>query len=216
MQHSVVVVDDHILIAEALTGIIEKFRRYKVLYEAENGKMLIDKFQQAVNIPDIVLVDINMPVMDGFETATWLTQNHPGIRILALSMQDEEETLIKMIRCGAKGYLLKNVHPTELEKALDALVDKGYYYPDWIAHKVLMSLSNEKETTTATKIQLNDREMDFLRYAATELTYKEIAEKMFCSPRTVESYRDNLFEKFGLKTRVGLVMYALRNGLIKL
>jgi DNA-binding NarL/FixJ family response regulator len=121
-----------------------------------------------------------------------------------------------MIRCGAKGYLLKNVHPTELEKALDALVDKGYYYPDWIAHKVLMSLSNEKETTAATKIQLNDREMDFLRYAATELTYKEIAEKMFCSPRTVESYRDNLFEKFGLKTRVGLVMYALRNGLIKL
>lgn len=216
MQHSVVVVDDHVLIAEALTGMINKFKRYTVLYEADNGKTLVERFKQPINIPDIVLVDINMPVMNGFETAQWLTQNHPGIRILALSMQDEEETIIKMIRCGAKGYLLKNVHPGELEKALDALMDRGYYYPDWIAHKVLLSLSSEKETPATPKITLNDREKDFLRYAATELTYKEIAEKMFCSPRTVESYRDNLFEKFGLKTRVGLVMYALRNGLIEL
>lgn len=215
MEYTIVVADDHILIAEALSGIIEKFRQYHVLYEVANGKMLMEKFRQPKNIPDIVLLDINMPVMDGFETAQWLTQHHPAIHILALSMQDEEDTLIRMIRCGAKGYLLKNIHPAELEKALDALVQKGYYYPDWITHKVLLNLSNGKEDLAA-RIPLNDREIKFLQYAATELTYKEIAAEMFCSPRTVESYRDGLFEKFGLKTRIGLVMYALRSGIIKM
>lgn len=216
MQQSVVIVDDHMLIAEALSGIIEKFSRYHVLYEVGNGKQLVERFQQPVNIPDIVLLDINMPLMDGFETAQWISAHHPHIRILALSMQDEEETLVRIIRCGAKGYLLKNIHPAELERALDSLVDKGYYYPEWITHKVLMGMSQEKEQAAQARVQVNDREIEFLQYAATELTYKEIAEKMCCSPRTVESYRDNLFEKFGLKTRVGLVMYALRHGFIKL
>ncbi|OQP53456.1 DNA-binding response regulator [Niastella yeongjuensis] len=214
MEYSIVVVDDHILIAEALSGIIQKFRQYHVLYEVENGKMLIEKFRHPKNIPDIVLLDINMPHMDGFETAKWLTQYHPAILILALSMQDEEETLIKMVRYGAKGYLLKNVRPPELEKALDAVVQKGYYYPDWITHKLLLNLSSGKEQNMA--IQLNERELVFLQYAASELTYKEIGEKMFCSPRTVESYRDGLFEKFGQKTRIGLVIYALKQGIIKL
>jgi DNA-binding NarL/FixJ family response regulator len=214
MRYSIVVVDDHILIAEALAGIIEKFSRYHVLYEIENGKCLIEKFASPKNIPDIVLLDINMPVMDGFETARWLTEHHPTVRILALSMQDQDETLIKIIRCGAKGYLLKNVRPAELEKALDSLVDQGYYYPDWITHKMMMNLVHSHGLPSPPVI--NNRELEFLNYAATELTYKEIAEKMFCSPRTVEGYRDNLFEKLGMKTRVGIVMYAVKNRIIKL
>ena len=216
MQHSIVVVDDHILIAQALTGIIDKFRDYHVLYEVENGSLLIERFRQPKNIPDIVLLDITMPVMDGFDTARWLTQHHPGVLILALSMQDEEETLIRMIRCGAKGYLLKNVHPGELEKALDAVIQKGYYYPDWMTHKVFRTLATAVDEEKVPDVRLNQRELEFLQYASTELTYKEIGEKMFCSPRTVESYRDGLFEKFGLKTRLGLVLYALRKGIIKL
>jgi DNA-binding NarL/FixJ family response regulator len=215
MQYSIVLVDDHILIAEALSGIIDKFSKYHVLYEVDNGKKMIEKFNQPKNVPDIVLLDITMPVMDGFETAKWLSDHHPDILILALSMNDEEETLIKMIRCGAKGYLLKNVHPGELEKALDAVVEKGFYYPDWITHKVIRNLANDGETGNIRKSILNEREIEFLRYASTEFTYKEIAEKMFCSPRTVESYRDNLFEKLGLKTRIGLVMYALKNRIIR-
>lgn len=211
MKNSIVIVDDHILIAKALGSILANFEQFEVLYECENGLELQEKCNHKNNIPHIVLLDISMPVMDGFATAKWLKETHPEVLIMALSMQDDEQSLIKMIKCGAKGYLLKNVHPTELEKALNNLVKNGYYYPEWAASKVFASLSN----TTEDKLQpehLTEREKTFLHYAITEMSYKEIADKMCCSPRTVESYRDNLFEKLGLRTRVGLAVYAMKNG----
>lgn len=211
MKHSIAIVDDHILIAKALSGIIENFAAFEVLYECENGKALQEKFSNKKNIPDIVLLDISMPVMDGFETAQWLRESHPQVLIMALSMQDDEQSLIKMIKSGAKGYLLKNVHPLELEKALNNLVKNGSYYPDWATSKVFLSLGSASLTKNET-INITEREKEFLQYSITEMSYKEIAEKMFCSPRTVESYRDSLFEKLGLKTRVGLAVYAMKNG----
>ncbi len=210
MQHTIAIVDDHILIAKALTGIIENFKQFTVLYECEHGLALQEKFLTKNNIPDIVLLDISMPVMDGFATAQWLKDNYPEILIMALSMQDDEQCLIKMIKCGAKWYLLKNVHPTELEKALNSLIKNGSYYPDWATSKVFNSLSAEPKAS-AGLINITAREKEFLQYTVTEMNYKEIAEKMFCSPRTVESYRDSLFEKLGLKTRVGLAVYAIKN-----
>ncbi len=212
MEYTIAIVDDHILIAKAISGIIDNFSKYTVLYEAEHGKALMDKFRSAKNIPDIVLVDISMPVMDGFETAKWLRENHPEVLVMALSMQDDDMSLIKMIKSGAKGYLLKNIHPAELEKALDSLVTKGYYYPDWAASKVFQSLAGGDNTREATGIAFTERELELLKYCCTELTYKEIGEKMCCSSRTVEGYRDSLFLKLGLKTRVGLVMYAIKSG----
>lgn len=211
MKNTIAIIDDHILIAKALTGIIENFKQFEVLYECENGKVLQEKLAIKKNIPDIVLLDISMPIMDGFETAKWLKENHPHVLIMALSMQDDEQSLIKMIKNGANGYLLKNVHPAELEKALDALVKNGNYFPDWATSKVFMSLSNETKTVV-NNINITEREKEFLQYSITEMSYKEIAEKMFCSPRTVESYRDALFEKLGLKSRVGLAVYAMKNG----
>lgn len=211
MKNTIAIIDDHILIAKALTGIIENFKQFEVLYECENGKVLQEKLVIKKNIPDIVLLDISMPIMDGFETAKWLKENHPHVLIMALSMQDDEQSLIKMIKNGANGYLLKNVHPAELEKALDALVKNGNYFPDWATSKVFMSLSNETKTVV-NNINITEREKEFLQYSITEMSYKEIAEKMFCSPRTVESYRDALFEKLGLKSRVGLAVYAMKNG----
>ena len=215
MQYSVVIADDHLLIAKALAAIIDTFKKYKVLYEVPDGKALIEQFKYKQRIPDIVLLDINMPEMDGFETAKWLTQHHPEILILALSMQNDEQTLIKMIKAGARGYLVKNIHPVELEKALDTLVEKGVYYSDIQMSKVMSHITREDDPKENILL-LNDREKEFLQYSASEFTYKEIAEKMFCSPRTVESYRDALFEKLHLKTRVGLVVYAIKNGLIKI
>lgn len=215
MTYTVAIVDDHTLIAKAIAGIIDGFPKYNVLYEAEHGKALLEKFKSAKNIPDIVLLDIAMPVMDGYETARWIKENHPAVQILTLSMQNDDQSLIKMIKAGAKGYLLKNVHPAELEKALDALMAKGFYYPDWATNKIFLSIADEEHHTTHA-VALTERETEFLKHCCSELTYKEIAEKMFCSNRTVEGYRDALFDKLGLKTRAGLVMYAIKSGVYTL
>ncbi|MGF1923444.1 MAG: DNA-binding response regulator, partial [Bacteroidia bacterium] len=134
-----------------------------------------------------------------------------NVLIMALSMQDDEHHLIKMIKCGAKGYLLKNVHPLELENALNNLIRTGYYYPDWATSKILSSISKDDDPPPM-EVDLSEREVEFLRYCVTEMSYKEIGEKMFCSGRTIETYRDNLFEKLNLKSRVGLAVYAIRNG----
>jgi DNA-binding NarL/FixJ family response regulator len=215
MQYSLVIVDDHLLIAKAIANIIAGFNKYKVLYEVENGLLLQEKLKSKHNIPDIVLLDISMPLMDGYETGRWLTQHHPQVQIMALTMQNEDEALIKMIKCGAKGFLHKNIHPTELELALETLTTKGYFFPSWATGKLLNNIVNE-DRTDSFSISLSPKEIEFLQHAASELTYKEIGEKMFCSPRTVEGYRDMLFEKLNLKTRMGLVVYAIKNKIIKL
>lgn len=212
MKNSIVIVDDHILIAKALSGIISNYENFEVICECENGKDLIDKLKLQQNVPNIILLDISMPIMDGFETAKWLTQNHPEIKIMALSMQDDDQSVIKMIKNGAHGYLLKNTHPANLEKALTKLVQDGFYYPEW-ASKIVFSSFNNENSTDNNLPKLTQREKEFLKYSTSEMNYKEISEKMFCSPRTIESYRDNLFEKLEIKSRVGLAVFAIKNGL---
>lgn len=210
MKKTIVIVDDHILIAKALEGIIGNFNEFEVIYVCENGKDLIQKFEEGNKIPDIILLDISMPIMDGFETANWLTKNHSDIKVMALSMQGDDNSVIKMIKAGAKGYLLKNTHPRDLETALCRLFSDGFYYPEWASKIIFTNLNKDQQTEMSVKI--SDREKEFLRYTVTELSYKEIADKMCCSPRTVESYRDQLCEKLDLKTRVGLAVFAIKNG----
>jgi DNA-binding NarL/FixJ family response regulator len=209
MKKTIVIVDDHILIAKALEGIIGNFSEFEVIYVCESGKDLIQKFEEGNTIPDIILMDVSMPIMDGFETAAWVTKNHPEIKVMALSMQGDDNSVIKMIKNGAKGYLLKNTHPKDLEIALTRLNTDGFFYPDW-ASKIIFSNLNKNDIETTVKI--SEREKEFLKYTVTELSYKEIADRMCCSPRTVESYRDQLCEKLDLKTRVGLAVFAIKNG----
>ncbi|MCU7615503.1 response regulator transcription factor [Chryseobacterium sp. GMJ5] len=208
MKKTIVIVDDHVLIAKALEGIIDNFKEFEVIYVAENGKDMIQKFEDH-KIPDIILLDISMPIMDGFETVIWLKKHHPEIKVMALSMQSDEKSVIKMIKNGAKGYLLKNTHPKDLEDALTKLNTDGFFYPEW-ASKIIYSSFNNDDSQKAVKI--STREKEFLKYTVTELSYKEIAEIMCCSPRTIESYRDQLCEKLDLKTRVGLAVFAIKNG----
>jgi DNA-binding NarL/FixJ family response regulator len=215
MLIKVVVVDDHMLIAKAISSIINNFEGYEVLYEAENGKELQEKMKVRVNIPDIVLMDISMPEMNGFETTQWITDNYPDILVIALSMQDDDASVIRMVTAGAKGYLHKNVHPTELEIALKSLIEKGMYFPAWATGKIFASFTQKKNEKKSIELNISEREKDFLTFSCTDLTYKEIADKMCCSPRTVEGYRDSLFEKLAIKTRVGLAMYAVKIGLVK-
>lgn len=212
MKTSIAIVDDHILIAKALADMLTKLGEYDVLYEVENGALLMEKFKNKNNIPQILLLDVSMPVMDGFETAKWVSENYPEVIIMALSMQNDEQSLVKMIKCGASGYILKNIHPMGLSKALQSLLERGFYYPDWVNAKVLISLV-DKDRKSDTLISFSERELELFKYVCSEMSYKEIAEKMYCSPRTVEGYRNAIFEKLNLKTRVGLAVYAMKNGL---
>ncbi|MCU0340300.1 MAG: response regulator transcription factor [Spirosomaceae bacterium] len=217
MKYRVVIVDDHLLIAKAIGAMVGGMNQFEVLYEAENGSILLNKFKTRENIPDLVLLDISMPIMNGFQTAQWLQENHPNVKILVLSMQDDEDSVIKMIRFGVKGYLHKNTPPNELEKALTNVMEQGIYFPNWAASIVFQTLSNNKpRKQDVTDEKLSNREIEFLGFACTELTYKEIADQMCCSPRTVEGYRDALFDKLNIKTRTGLAMYAVKVGIAKI
>jgi DNA-binding NarL/FixJ family response regulator len=210
----IALVDDHSLLRMGLASLVES-QGNTVLFEADNGKEFIEKLD-AGNLPHLVLMDINMPEMDGFETTQWLKQNHPQVHVLALSMYDNETSIIRMLKCGAKGYILKDSEPAELKTAIDDIISKGFYYSDLVSGKLMHAINKLDDDTDDLKnlVPLNERETDFLKYACTEMTYKEIADKMFVSPRTIDGYRDALFEKLKLKTRVGLVMYAIKHGIV--
>jgi two-component system, NarL family, invasion response regulator UvrY len=210
----VAIADDHSLLRNALAKLIGTFEGYTVIFEADNGKDLRTKIMQNV-VPDIVLLDINMPEMDGFETTQWLHKTYPHIKILALSMLSDEKTIIKMFRLGAKGYLLKNTDPGELKQALDSIVDKSVYLSEYVSGKLVMGLHQEAEPTEK-EVVLQEKEREFLRWVCSELSYKEIAEKMFLSPRTIDDYRQSLFNKLKVHSRVGLVMYAIKNGIVEM
>ncbi len=212
----VALVDDHQLIRNALAELINKFDGYEVIHEAANGAEFLSQLR-AYQAPDIALIDIHMPVMDGYETARRVSEEYPDIRILALSVEDEEEAIIKMLRSGSKGYLLKDTATREFRLALDEVKNKGYYHSDLVANTLLNSLKpNTNGKVSRPVIQYQAREEEFLQLACSELTYKEIADKMCVSPRTIDGYRENLFLKLEVKSRVGLVLFAIRNGIVEL
>jgi DNA-binding NarL/FixJ family response regulator len=213
----IAIVDDHALFRKGLTALINLFPTYKVLFDAANGRDFINQLNKK-QLPVIVLLDIGMQEMDGYATAEWISDNYPEIKILALSTMDSESAIIKMIRSGAKGYVLKDAEPAELKLAFDEVLSRGYFYNEIVSRKVLNAVHQLTETknSTATFANLSPREIEFLKYACSELAYKEIADRMNVSVRTVEGYRDNLCEKLDLKTRVGLAMYAIKNGIASL
>jgi DNA-binding NarL/FixJ family response regulator len=210
----IALVDDHALLRSGLAELVRNLG-YEVLFEADNGLGFQKKIKKD-NPPDLVMLDINMPEMDGFATAQWIKMNYPLIKVMALSMYDNENSIIRMFKAGAKGYILKDSEPAELKAALDSVLTKGYYYSELVTGKLIHSINKlDEDADVRNLVQLSSREIEFLKYACTEMTYKEIADKMCLSPRTIDGYRDDLFEKLNLKTRVGLVMYAIKNGIVQ-
>lgn len=211
----VALADDHVLLRNGLAGLVTNLG-YTVLFECSNGKELIHKLSKD-DLPDIVLMDINMPEMDGYETTLWLKNNYPLVPVLALSMYDDENAIIRMLKNGAKGYITKDTDPLELRRAIDDVVTKGVHYSEMVTGRLLHSIYQLDEPDAGTRqlLDLSEREIEFLKLASTEKTYKEIADHMHLSPRTVDGYRDALFEKLSVKNRVGLVLFAIRRGIVQ-
>jgi two-component system, NarL family, invasion response regulator UvrY len=209
----VILVDDHIVLRKSLAVLIGMLQGFTIIGQADNGQQFINQLDEA-ELPDIVLMDITMPVMDGVETTKWLKQNYPSIRVVALSMLKNDLIVIRMLKNGARGYLLKDCDPTELKQAMIEVHEKGYYYNEWLTPK--MKRIGMEENLLPSKIMMNERELIFLRLCCTEKTYKEIADEMGVSVRTVDGYRDALFQKLQVSTRVGLVLYAIKNEFVLL
>lgn len=210
-SYQIALVDDHVLVRNGLAGILNKIG-YQILFECSNGLELIDKLKRS-DPPDLIMMDINMPQMDGYETTLWLRKNYPLLNVLALSMYDSEEAIIKMIRHGAKGYILKDIGTYELKQAIDAVIQKGFHYTELVTGRLIHSISHHEDDGVQT---LSPKQQEFLKLVCTEMTYKEIAMEMHLSPRTVDGYREDLFEKLNVKSRVGLVLFAIKQGIVQL
>ena len=206
----IVIVDDHQLFAQSLGYLIGTFGDYIVVGHYLNGKDFITSLEQEQVQPDVVLLDVNMPFMNGIETMKHLNSNHPNIKVLALSVNNDEETVMQMLTNGAKGYILKDTSPNLFKQAVDEVYEKGFYYTDLVSNFLIHSLNKNEE-----QLVLKDRELEFIKLACTEKTYKEIADIMCLSPKTIDGYRENLFQKLDVKTRIGLVLYAIKHKIIE-
>ncbi len=213
MKIPVGIVDDHQLFLKSLGLMLSGFDNYTAVIEALNGKELQQKMQVAEILPEIILLDVNMPVMDGIQTASWLRTNYPTIKLVALSMNDIDKDIIGMIRAGCCAYLLKDIHPTELEKALDEINTKGFYNADAgnINYRRLLMYEDRNDP-----LFITDKEKQFLQFACTEMSYKQIADIMSVAERTVDGYRDSLFIKLGVHSRTGLILEAIKREFVKL
>src|SRR4030095_3741034 len=209
----VALVDDHALLRSGLANVINSFNDYEVVIEADNGRQFIDMLGKN-NIPEIVLLDITMPEMDGFATAQWIKNNNPEIKVIVLSMMDDDNAIIKMLQYGARGYILKDSKPDVLKTALREVTEKGFFFNELVSGKLVHIISKGEEQQKMQSVNLSERETEFLKWCCTEKSYKEIADVMNISKRAVETLRSNLFEKLETFSRVGLVMYAIKNGIV--
>lgn len=211
----IAVVDDHPMFRKGLAGLINIFSDYQVLFDAGNGKEFIALLEPE-KLPDIVLLDITMPEMDGYQTCSWLKENYPDIKVLALSMMDSDAAIIKMIKCGAKGYILKDADIPELRLAFSELLRFGFFYNEIVTRRVIQSIDGLIDTNSslAGSMRLSENELLFLKLSCSEKTYQQIAREMFKSEKTIDGYRAEVFRKLNVTSRVGMVMYALKNGLV--
>lgn len=212
-KKTIALVDDHSLFRKGLLSLLNEDPNLNVIIEASNGKELLEALRQKQ--PDVVLLDLEMPVMDGAETAGLIRQKYPQIKIIILTMHNEEGLIINLLERGVNGFLPKD---TDIEVVVDAVysvIESGYFFNDRISRTLVKKLASAHKISPFFKSSaLTDREIEVIQYICKELTNKQIADKLCLSPRTIDTYREKILEKTGAKNTAGIVMYAFKHNLI--
>ena len=211
MNINIGLVDDHQLFSKSLELMLASFKDFTVVVDAVNGIDLQQKMKTISVLPDIMLIDVNMPMMNGRQTAKWMRENFPSVKLAALSMNDNDQSIIDMFKAGCCAYLIKDTHPSDLEFALHQIYNKGYYNVDQRHHynKLVSTQQNDS-------LELSERERVFLPLACSEMTYRQIAGILNVSERTVDGYRESVFRKFNVQSRTGMALEAIRRGFVSI
>lgn len=204
------IVDDHQLFSNALATLINKDERYQVSLTAEGGEELRSSLDRVESLPEIILMDVNLKESTGIEQTQWLQDHYPEIKVLALSMDSNHKTIVKMLKAGASGYLLKDMTPEQFIQALNIVREKGFYHSELVSDAMLKKMNLDED------IVLKDHEKVFLEHVCTDKTYKEIAAEMYLSPKTIDKYRESLFKKFQVKSRTALALFSIKKGYVDL
>jgi len=188
--------------------------KLEVIFEADNGEDLINSFGK--NLPDVVIMDLKMPIMDGMEATQIIRKKFPSVKVLVVTMYEEDKFIIHLMEIGANGYLLKNTEPDEIRKSIYAVYENGYYFNDLVNKALLKKLviKNNFKPSFNQNVEFSEREQEVLKMICEEKTAAEIAKEIFLSPRSVEGIRQRLIEKVGVRNTAGLVMFAIKNGIV--
>jgi two-component system, NarL family, response regulator DegU len=213
-KYKVYIADDHTLFRKAMVNLMKTFDRIDLIRDAENGKELLALMK--ADVPDVVIVDLQMPVMDGAEVSEAIATKYPEVKIIILTMHDSEKFILHMMETGVHAFLLKNTEPEELEKAIYAVMEKDFYHNDLVAAVLRKNVKEKKSAQRPMfrQSELTEREKEILILTCQELTIKEIGQKLSLSENTVRNHKVNIMEKVGVNNTVGLVKFAYETGII--
>ena len=208
------IADDYKIYREGLKKCIANDTSLEVIFEADNGEDLIAGFEK--QLPDVVIMDLKMPIMDGMEATQIIRKKFPGVKVLVVTMYEDDKFIIHLMEIGANGYLLKNAEPDEIRKSIYAVYENGYYFNDLVNKALLKKLviKNNIKPSFNQNVEFSEREHEVLKLICEEKTAAEIAKEIFLSPRSVEGIRQRLIEKVGVRNTAGLVMFAIKNGIV--
>lgn len=210
----IAIADDYKIFREGLKVGLSAEENFDVMLEADNGEELLKALETAT--PDVILMDLKMPLMDGMEATKAVRKKYPAIKVLVVTMYDDDKFIIHLMENGANGYLLKNTEPDEIKKSIYAVHENGYYFNDLVNKALLkkLVLKNNLKPSFNQNVELTEREMEVLKLICEEKTAAEIAKDIFLSPRSVEGIRQRLIEKIGVRNTAGLVMFAVKNNMV--
>lgn len=213
----VAIADDQVLFRKGMASIVNTFENISVVLEADNGKILIDAFATCTPLPDVVLLDLSMPELNGIETTKILHTDYPSVKIIILSVYGEDRFVTHLMELGVNAYLFKNVEPEEVERAIHTVIEKDFYFNEAFLNAMKNRMNSKRQKILITDnlpSTLTSRETEILTLICKQKTAQEIADELFISVRTVDGHRNNLLEKTGARNSAGLVLFAIKHRLI--